>query len=640
MCGVAGFVRWDGRSMAVEEAQRAVERMTTALAHRGPDGAGVVSAASSGGGPIAVLGHRRLAIIDLSERGAQPMVSPRRRVSLSYNGEIYNYRSIRRDLERDGRVFASDSDTEVLLQGYEAWGVRVVDRLRGMFAFAIWDGDEEQLFVARDRFGIKPLYVYERPEHVLVASEVRALLASDLVPRSLDAGALDAYLEYQTVPSPRTLVTGVRMLPAGHVGIATRGRPIETRPYWDLVANRDTSAASLTAEEATRELGRRLRESVALHLTSDVPVGAFLSAGVDSSAIVALVREAGVVPRTFTVSFPGTTFDEGPSARAVAEALGAEHTDLPIAPGRLPEQVAAAVAALDHPSGDAVNSFLVSRAVRAAGLTVALSGVGGDELFGGYPYFRHLARLKRGATTWGRSPRVVKRLVGRAVTLAGRGSPTARKAAALLETDGSVLDGARILRQMFSPDERRELLAGDWSSARDDEYAERLRRVEQVEGLDLLSLVSYIDATTYMHDVLLRDTDQMSMHTALEVRVPLLDHRVAEFVMGLPDGAKSGGAVPKRALVESVPPLPPVVLGRKRGFVLPFADWMRRDLRGFCEAHLGDRGAAGRGLLRAPAVERLWRDFLAGDPRTTWSRPWTLVALDAWIADNGIEVRR
>jgi asparagine synthase (glutamine-hydrolysing) len=270
-------------------------------------------------------------------------------------------------------------------------------------------------------------------------------------------------------------------------------------------------------------------------------------------------------------------------------------------------------------------------------LAVALSGVGGDEIFGGYPYFRHLARLASAAGTWGRSPRAVKRLVGRAVTLAGRGSPTARKAAALLEADGSVLDGARILRQVFSPAERRDLLAGRRTCAGDDDSVERLRRVEEVGGLGLLSLVSYIEATTYMHDVLLRDTDQMSMHSALEVRVPLLDHRVAEFVMGLPDAAKRGGAVPKRALVESVPPLPPMVLGRKRGFVLPFADWMRRDLRGFCDVHLGERGAAGRGLLHGPAVRRLWRDFLAGDPRTTWSRPWTLVALDAWIADNGIE---
>jgi asparagine synthase (glutamine-hydrolysing) len=638
VCGVAGFVRWDGRSMAADEAQGVVERMTSALAHRGPDGAGVVRAPSAAGGPIAVLGHRRLAIIDLSERGAQPMVSPRRRVSLSYNGEIYNCRAIRQELERAGRVFTSHSDTEVLLQGYEAWGPGVVERLRGMFAFAIWDGDEEQLFVARDRFGIKPLYVYERPEHVLVASEIRALLASGLVPRRLDAGAIDAYLEYQTVPSPRTLVAGVRMLPAGHVGMARRGAPLATREYWNLATHRDASAASLTADEARRELGRRLRESVALHLTSDVPVGAFLSAGVDSSAIVALVREAGVVPRTFTVSFPGTAYDEGPDARAVAAALGAEHTEIPIAPEGLPEQVAAAVAALDHPSGDAVNSFLVSHAVREAGLTVAVSGVGGDELFGGYPYFRHLARLKRAASTWGRSPRAVRRLVGRAVTMAGRGSPTARKAAALLETGGSVVDGARILRQMFSPAERRELLAGPATGADEDGYVERLRRIEAVEGLDPLSLVSCIEAATYLHDVLLRDTDQMSMHTALEVRVPLLDHEVAEFVMGLPEAAKRGGDVPKRALVESVPPLPPVVFGRKRGFVLPFADWMRGELRGFCEAHLGEDGLAGRGLLRAPAVRQLWQDFLAGDPRTTWSRPWTLVALDAWIAANAIEV--
>lgn len=625
--------------MAADDAHDVVERMTTALAHRGPDGAGVVQAPSVTGGPLALLGHRRLAIIDLSERGAQPMVSPRRRVALSYNGEIYNYRALRRELERNGRTFESDSDTEVLLQGYEVWGPAVVDRLRGMFAFAIWDGDEEQLVVARDHFGIKPLYVYERPERILVASEVRALLASSLVPRHLDTGTLDAFLEYQTVPSPQTLIAGVRMLPAGHVGIAKPGRPIETRRYWDLLANRETSAASLPPDEARVELGRRLRESVALHLTSDVPVGAFLSGGIDSSAIVALVREAGIVPRTFTVSFPGTSFDEGPNARAIAQSLGAEHTEIPIALARVPEQIAAAVAALDHPSGDAVNSFLVSHAVRAAGLRVALSGVGGDELFGGYPYFRHLARLARAAGTWGRSPRAVKRLVGRTVALAGRGSPTARKAAALLETDGSVVAGARILRQMFSPAERRDLLGDTDSSFDADAELNSLRHAEQIDGLDLMSLVSYVDATTYMHDVLLRDTDQMSMHSALEVRVPLLDHRVAEFVMGLSDAQKGAGDVPKRALVESVPPLPPIALGRKRGFVLPFADWMRGELRGFCEAHLGPHGLAGRGILRAPAVSRLWADFLDGDPRTTWSRPWTLVALDAWIADNAVEVR-
>jgi asparagine synthase (glutamine-hydrolysing) len=535
--------------------------MIDALGHRGPDGCGITGCLSPGAAasqqPRATFGHRRLAIIDLSERGAQPMRSRTVPVWLTYNGEIYNFAAIRRELEALGRSFRSDSDSEVVLQGYEEWGRGVLARLRGMFAFALWDGRLNELVLARDRFGIKPLYFHRSGGTLLFASEIRALLASGQVPRRLDHVALDQFLAYQTVPAPRTLVEGIEMLPPGHVMVLGRDGRCDQHRYWDLLESADSTADAVSVEEARRRTRELLVESAALHLVSDVDVGIFLSGGIDSSALVSLVRSLGATPRTFSVVFPGTPYDESRQARSVAAAFGADHAEIGLAADELQGELPAALAAVDHPSADGINTFVVSRAVHRAGIKVALSGLGGDELFGGYPSFERLGHLALVGRAWRHAPQPVRQAAAAAARTLGGTSVASRKRAALLESDGTLPETFPVLRQLFPPDERARLTGGavvEASRLAGDPYVTLLRGALADEPhVGQMALVTYAESRTYMHDVLLRDTDQMGMHHGLEVRVPLLDHRLAEYVAGLPDRVKRQNGAAKPLLVESLP---------------------------------------------------------------------------------------
>ena len=570
------------------------------------------------------------------------MASARQRLWITFNGEIYNFKSIRSQLEGLGRRFHSDSDTEVILQGYEQWGEGVVERLRGMFAFAIWDAANQRLFVARDRLGVKPLYLSHTPDGVIFASEIRALLASGLVAKSLDRVALAQYLAHQTVPAPRTLVKGVRaMLPGSTESFRADGSAVQ-RQYWDLLDSADAYAGQASVEDARDRVRQLLEESTRLHLVSDVPVGVFLSGGIDSTAVAALVKRAGVTPRTFCVSFPGTSFDEGPHARDVANAIGADHVDLPLSETEFRRQLPQALESVDHPSGDGVNTFVVSQAVRHAGIKVALSGLGGDELFGGYPSFTRLRRIAGYARLWQWSPEPVRRAAAATLRGVGGSSVLSSRMAALLETDASLPQAYPLMRQLFSPARRKALLdvagADSTSDRESDPYVSLLERaVAGHPHAGSMSLVSYAEARTYMHDVLLRDTDQMSMAHGLEVRVPLLDHRLAEYVMGLSEKAKGPDGMPKRLLVESLTnDLPASVRRPKQGFVLPLDLWMRAELRSFCEHHLGREGLSQRAILNADAVESVWQSFVGNDGTVSWSRPWALVALNAWLESTGV----
>ena len=642
MCGIAGGVFWGDTSKAVAEG--AVSAMVRSLAHRGPDGRGMYCSATTDapdGAPFVVLGHTRLAIIDTTDAGAQPMRGARdTSASITYNGETYNFRELRKELERGGARFQTRSDTEVLLQAYDAWGPDLLTRLRGMFALALWDAAAKRLLLARDRLGIKPLYYYGGDGFFLFASEVRALLATDLVPRRLDPTALWQYLGYQSIPAPRTLVHGVRALEPGYwMTVALDGR--QTRgAYWNMLAS--SEAGDLSPAEARRRTGELLRESVAAHMVSDVPVGAFLSGGIDSSAVVALMREAGHTPRTFSVGFDERAFDESSHAAQVARLFGADHTHVRLQSSDLLDQLPAALQAMDQPTGDGINTFVVSGAVRARGITVALSGLGGDEVFGGYPSFARLARIADLTRIWGKSPELLRVLAAGAVRAIGGSSVPATKAAAVLESDGSVSSIFPLTRQVLSVEQRRALISDTVMEAGIDD-------TDPYEGLlaaaygrapaaGLFAKISFAEARTYMHDVLLRDTDQMSMAHSLEVRVPLLDHLLVDHVMAVPDAMKQPDGTSKRLLVESLGGLLPETLIRrpKQGFTLPFDPWMRGPLRALCEQRLGDRGLAGRGLLNPFQIQRLWQSFLAGGKDVSWSRLWTLVVLDAWLDRQGL----
>jgi len=618
----------EGRADAARET---LDRMIRSLSHRGPDDAGTVVLESRTA--TIALGHRRLAIIDPGPSGHQPMSDPRSGNWLTFNGEIYNFRELRPKI---ADLWRTESDAEVILRGYEKWGRELVSDLRGMFAFALWDAPRHRLFLCRDRLGIKPLYYHSEENLFLFASEVRALLASGLVPRRLDSVALWDYLSYQSIPAPRTLVSGVHSLPAGTWLTVEPEGGIEQHRYWDPLDNAVSDVNSDSEPEVRRKLLELLQESVALHMVSDVPVGAFLSGGIDSSAVVALMRDAGITPRTFSVVFSEEQFDEARYARQVAEAVGADHTELRLSDRELLDQLPEALAAMDQPTGDGINTFVIARAVRSTGLKVAQSGLGGDEIFGGYPSFRRLRGVHRAARWWGRVPTGVRRAVAGVVERVGS-SAAAGKVAATLESDGTLAQLFPPTRQIFTRAQKLSLLQPSLRKSIDpdgDPYAPALARAfENHPEAGILAQVSYAEVRTYMHDVLLRDTDQMSMAHGLEVRVPLLDHRLVEYAMGLPDSLKLARRTPKRLLVESLGGRLPdeIVYRPKQGFALPLELWMRTGLRGFCEAQLTAGPLDGQATLRVDRVKALWQSFLSGGREATWSRVWVLVVLTDWL---------
>ena len=411
MCGIAA-------ALGVRDAQGVVAKMSRALTHRGPDDDGAATLAGRDGGPRGAMAHRRLSILDLTAAGHQPMLTADARFSIAFNGEIYNFRSLRAELERDGARFRSASDTEVLLEGWARHGPEFVQRLEGMFAFALWDAAEQALFLARDAFGIKPLFYAEVGGGVLVASELRALLASGLVAPRIDRSALAGYLSFGSVPEPETMIAGVRLLTAGTVtrfddgGSSVQQRDVASiapvEPSLTMIGDRD---------EAAHRVRRALEHSIDRHLVSDVPVAVFLSGGLDSSAIAALAAQRSTGPIDgYTVTFSERTFDESVVARLVAQRYGIRHHEIPLGGEALLAALPAAFAAMDQPSLDGINTFVVSAAVRARGTKVVLSGLGGDELFGGYPSFRRARALAR----YARVPVPIRRIAAHAAVRLAR----------------------------------------------------------------------------------------------------------------------------------------------------------------------------------------------------------------------------
>jgi len=646
MCGIVGILSNtpdDGSAViggGMSSVNGALAPMVEHIRHRGPDDQGSLRLEKAPG--ELGLGNTRLAILDLSQAGHQPMHDPHTGNWITYNGEIYNYRELRQLLDNRPEAWASDTDTEVILRAYSRWGRDCLDHLRGMFAFAIWDARQQMLFVARDRLGIKPLYYYSGNGVFLFASEVRALLASRLVPRRIDPVALWQYLAYQTVPAPRTLIQGVKALPPGSwMTVDAHGKLCEGR-YWDLLEQASPEARIATEAESQRRVRELLQEAVALHLVSDVPVGIFLSGGIDSSAIVALVREAGQVPRTFSVGFSESAYDEAPYARQVAARFQTDHTEIPLTEQTLLDRLPDALAAMDQPTGDGINTYVVSGAVRSAGIKVALSGLGGDEFFAGYPSFSRLGHAARRLRLWGHAPHAVRTLAAKSIKVIGGSSVSAVKLAAIVESDGTLATTFPLTRQVLSLAQRRAVISETWLRFMDgtrDPYVQLLQEAfADAAWAKPLAQISYAEGRTYMHDVLLRDTDQMSMAHSLEVRVPLLDHKLVEYLMGLPDGYKRPNGVPKRLLVNSLNGLLPdkIVRRPKQGFTLPFELWMRGVLRRFCEERLNPDRVSDRGILRADQVQKLWRDFLDGRRNVSWSRLWVLVVLEEWLERNNV----
>jgi asparagine synthase (glutamine-hydrolysing) len=588
--------------------------------HRGPDGEGLWISTDGRVG----FGHRRLAIVDLSPLGSQPMATPDGQLHVVYNGEIYNFPALRAELEALGHRFASTSDTEVLLHGYRAWGHGLLERLRGMFAFALHDAARGETLLARDPLGIKPLYLADDGRRLVFASEVRAI-RSVCDGGGLDPEGLATFLLWGSIAAPRTLHRGIRALPAGSwLRVSARG--VEgPRTYFRLEDEFGHSEV-MGAEEAARRMRDALVESARHHLMADVPVGSFLSGGVDSSAVIGLLAEVHDAPIcTVNLAFDVPELDESRLAREAARFYGAEHHEVPIRIEEIRDRMPDALRALDQPSIDGPNTYFVSEAAVKAGLKVAVSGVGGDELFGGY-------------TSFARIPQIL-RYRARAAAIPGIGAalaPAARAIEALLPRTRS---GSRLVRALafggdhagayyaerglFSPGEVRRLLAPELAEAVDAcEPREALRQRLAVDTLPEDERVSALELRQYLEVQLLRDTDAVSMAHSLEVRTPLVDRDLLRAAARVPATLRRAGPA-KRLLREAPrPPLPPALWQRrKQGFTLPFEHWLRS---GGIPVQLPTHPS-----LDPAAVRAVERDFARG--RVHWSRVWALIVLREFI---------
>ncbi len=593
MCGIAGILTLGSYQDSLPSL---IERMQNALQHRGPDDRGIYI---SGDRKIA-LAHTRLSILDLSPAGHQPMSTADGRFWITFNGEIYNFRELRSNLISQGEKFSSQTDTEVILKLYQRLGVDCVQHLRGMFAFAIWDDLEKTCFIARDHLGIKPLYYWQSNSTLVFASELRTILASSLPSINLSTSGLYGYLISGSVPEPYTLIEGIYCLEAGHYLYWKNGNLTQKR-YWQI----NFTAESISIPEATEKVRAALIDSIQHHFISDVPVGVFLSGGIDSTAVVALASQTQTEQlRTYSIAFEEKELNEGEIAQKVANTFDTEHTEYKITASLGRELLTKFLDSIDQPSIDGFNTFCVSQITRQNGTKVALSGLGGDELFGGYKSFQQVPRMVR----LHQQLQAIKPItfgIGKGLEYWGKSAKLKRLGDFLQQKPSSVA-AYRSFRGIFSHSE---------ACAITSRYLDK-NTVETRHGASLHlenqpSLedeVSLLEISCYMRNQLLRDSDVMSMAWGLEVRVPLVDKGLLEAISSIPSNIRL--APGKQLLVQAVPELPSWVVNRpKKGFVFPYAQWLDQE----------------------------WRDYFPeinldkNIPLQPWYRRWSLAILQHWL---------
>jgi asparagine synthase (glutamine-hydrolysing) len=640
MCGICGIVGIESR----EASEPIARRMMAAIRHRGPDEEGFLFAS-----PVA-LGMQRLSIIDLPG-GTQPVWNETQTLAVVFNGEIYNFRELRKELEAAGHQFRTRSDTEVIVHAYEAWGEDCISRLHGMFAFAVValpqgpNGPASHVFLARDPLGIKPLYYAHAGGNLFFASEVRALLATGCIPGELNEATIPAYLLFGSVGEPLTLIDGVGSLPPGCCLSVPVESPIpEAQPktYWD--SWRSARQDQLTPDgpfdrssSPALRLGALLERAVASHLVADVPIGVFLSSGLDSTAIAALASQAQAGIHTFTVVFPDAKFSEAEIARRTANRLGTKHLELMLSDQEVLSRLDEAMAAFDQPSMDGINTYFVSWAARQAGLKVALSGLGSDELFGGYDSFRATSMAARAGELASNLPAQVRTLAAGALTqmaFLGSSPDRLRKASAAFRDSELLPHPYFFTRLLFTPQTIAAHLRANGHSWSITAWWRWLAdSARQARAMDPFTAISWLELRAYLLNTLLRDTDAVSMRSSLEVRVPFLHTPLVEYVLSLPGSAKVG-AHPKQLLVAALGDILPqeILTQKKRTFTFPWENWLRGALGKRVAAGVADWSPALEQHLSAEFASAVWRDFLAG--RTTWSRPWSLYVLNEWAKQN------
>lgn len=606
MCGINGIYALNKGDINPQT----VAQMNQVLKHRGPDDQGVATL------PNAVLGHVRLAIIDLSQAGKQPMHSQNPHRVLCFNGEIYNYRELKKQLPYP---YKGNSDSEVLLAAYNQWGHTMCEHLEGMFAFCIYDSLNHSLFLARDRMGIKPLYYTLTPEYLVFSSEIRALMASGLVPTNLNHSQIQTYLTMGTLPGNQTLIQSVQKLNPGSFMIC-QGNQIQIQSYWN--PQNYIKPSDLSFQEALVQTRNLFANAVQKRMMADVPFGAFLSGGIDSTAVTAMMSQFAQKPvNTFHVSFAEKEFSEQSYAEWVAKKYNTQHINIQCDPSLFLQEMDAILDSYDHPCVDGANTYIVSQATRKAGITMALSGLGGDELFGGYPIFNQLFSLHNKVSS---IPLFLRKIIAFALPLLPVKSQN--KLRSILNSQSLNPNKIYFILRSLNGILPHPLQSQDPLTEPTDLFLGR----PQFN----YSEISLAECYYYLEPILLRDADQMSMRHALEVRVPFLDHKLVEWVLGLPDEFKRKAGTPKALLVQSLSDLIPneVVYRKKMGFVLPWELWVKKELSSYVTHAIENSGD----IIQSKAWMKAYDQFVKGSNQYSWTTFWSLVTLQHWRQKRGV----
>ncbi len=613
MCGINGIYGLNDEFRTRD----ILVHMNAAIAHRGPDAQGIMTRGRIG------LGHRRLSIIDLSESGRQPMVDSSGFIFISFNGEIYNFQKLKQECK--GYEFKTGTDTEVILALYQKYGEKCFEKLDGMFALAIWDDNAKKLVLARDRMGKKPIYYFWDKSVLVFSSEIRGLLASGLIKPRISEDGLENYLQYQTVYSPETILENIHMVPASSYVVIQNGIT-DTYKFWNLDRAKEKYSLTGPYDKVVKQTRELFFTAVEKRMISDVPLGAFLSGGVDSSAVVAAMAQvSNSKVKTFNVYFDEAEFSESKYAEMVAAKFKTDHHAIQLKADDFLNEIPAGLNAMDHPSVDGLNTYIVSKYTRNAGITVALSGLGGDEMFGGYPVFKYIKQWYKYRAVR-RIPHGMRKVMLK--MLQKRVSETqAQRLAQLAEIKSwnwteiypvfrMVFTNAEMIAAGLTPFEIKDI-EGDNNS-----------------GFRLLSEISIAESKTYMENVLLRDADQMSMAHSLEVRVPFLDRDLMEFVLSLPDDFKPIQPGKKLIIDAMGDLLPREVWDRpKMGFTFPWKHWVNNELRTFCEENL--EYIKNAGILPPGFVDN--RVLTLQTPENKeWYKVWNLVVLGYWMRRNKV----
>ena len=613
MCGISAIIQYKGK----QPIQDVLERMNKQMAHRGPDADGHYFNENIG------LGHRRLSIIDTEQSANQPMLSSNKNWVIAFNGEIYNYVELKSNELHDVQ-FQTESDTEVILELFDKYGTEAISKLKGMFAFVLHHIPTNETYVVRDRYGMKPLYYSIQQQGCFIASEIRALLASELVPRKLNRSALEEYIETQTVCAPNTLIEKVQLLEAGHY-LHFKRNEISKHCYYRLLS--DTSYELSDKKTAQDLLRSTLNESVEQHMRADVPFGAFLSGGIDSSLLVGLMSEVRSEQiNTFQISFEEEAFDERKYAQLIAKKFGTNHHEINLSASEFLKDIPSAIASIDFPSGDGPNTYAVSKAAKEAGITVAISGLGGDELFAGYPVFQYMTSIEKSFALKLSYP--LRKSVSLLLSSISSNRSLQKKAELLGLKQADLSHAFPLVRKVWNAN---ELLT---RKTKHFEIEKNFKFIFE-KNAPLLNRISAAEIESYMQHVLLRDSDQMSMAHSLEIRVPFLDHNVVELATHLSNNLKQPTS-PKKFLTETFAHILPdeIVNRKKMGFTLPWSVWMKNELKEFTES--GFQELYNQAVVNEKVLKNAWSKFLMGSEEKSFISFWHLSVLGHWMKNNQI----